>query len=166
MDDERAKRALRATHELYGNVGAMGDLADRLADLASIPSRVAKDVAADLAELVEDGYAEGTDAYGRPFAPLKKRTLLKHGPPPLTHLGIMREDTTVRAGRGAGVVLSAPFPAGIHMTGAGSPSPSDPQEQWGMEARPIFPDGDELPRAWQEAIDARVAAAFEGRRKR
>lgn len=158
---ERALREIRAEHEAYGDLDAMGALAARLDELAKIPSRVARAVAADLEALIEEGYARGRDPYGEPWAPLKKRTLLKHRPPPLTHYGLMREDTHARPRGGAGVVLSAPFPAAIHMTGAGTPSDSDPGEQWGMHARPMFPDRDELPPKWRETIDRRVREAFE-----
>lgn len=142
----------------------MGELADRLGELATVPSRIAADVADDLSGLLEAEFAAGRDPYGNAWAPLKKRTLLKHGPPALTHTGEMRSETRAAPGKGAGVVLVAPFPAGIHQTGAGTPSESDPGEQWGMFARPIFPDGDELPESWQRAIEKRLAAAFGGRR--
>lgn len=153
-----------ASHPEYGDLDAMGGLADILGELATVPSRVAAGVAADLNKLLESEFAGARDAYGNEWAPLKKRTLLKHGPPALTHTGEMRAGTYAAPGKGAGVVLEAPFPAGIHQTGAGTPSTSDPGEQWGMFARPIFPDGEELPPAWEAAIEKRLAAAFGGRR--
>ncbi len=119
-------RAARARHPDYGDIDGMGGLADRLADLASIPSRIARDVADDLNDLMEDGFAAGQDAYGRAWEPLAPRTLRRHGPPPLTHTGEMRSETVARPTAGAGVTLTAPFPAGIHMTGGdscGSPWP-------------------------------------------
>lgn len=156
---ERALREMRAEHEAYQNAD-LGAFVDRLEDLSRIPSRVAAAVAADLSALVEEGYEEGRDPYGTPWAPLKKLTRQKHGPTPLTHHGLMREDTHVRPNAGAGVVMDAPFPAAIHMTGAGYQTDEDPAPQWGMQARPMFPDRDELPRRWREAIDRRVRDAF------
>jgi phage gpG-like protein len=159
MDVERQIRAMRAEHEAYQNAD-LGAFVERLEELATVPSRVARAVAADLQKLVERGYASGKDPYGATWSPLKKRTLQKHGPPPLTFTGIMREDTRVSPRAGAGIVMVAEFPAAIHMTGAGNPSPEDPQPEWGMEARPMFPDRDELPPSWQDAIDRRIAEAF------
>ncbi len=156
---ERAFREMRAEHEAYQNAD-LGLFHDRVSDLAKVPSRVAKAVAADLERLTEEGYARGRDPYGEPWAPLKRRTLRKHKPPPLTHRGLMREDTRAKPRGGAGVVLTAPFPAAIHMTGAGTPDDNDPQEAWGMEARPMFPDGPELPESWVRAIERRVREAF------
>ena len=157
---ERFERDKRADHELYGNPSDMGELSARLAELAKVPSRIAAAVAADLEALLEQGYRRGRNPYGEPWAPLKRRTLAKHRPPPLTHHGLMREDTSVAPRGGAGVVLSAPFPAGIHMTGAGLQTSDDPADEWGMEARPMFPDGEALPASWQKAIDRRVREAF------
>lgn len=149
-----------AEHPLYGALEDMGGLADRLGELAQVPSRIARDVAADLNKLIAQEFTSGRDAYGQPWHPLKKRTLLKHGPPPLTHTGEMRGGTFAKPGQGSGIVLEAPFPAGIHQTGAGTPSEQDPGEQWGMHARPIFPDGDELPKSWEAVIERRLAEAF------
>lgn len=143
-----------ADSALYGRIEDMGDLADRLADLATVPSRVAKDVADDLDALLEDQFDRGVDPYGAKWEDLAPRTLKRHGPPPLTFKGDMRAGTFARAQRGAGISLEAPFPAGIHMTGGDSGN-------WHMPARPMFPVGDALPPKWQEAIDDRLDAAFD-----
>lgn len=131
----------------------MGELVDRLGELAAVPSRIAKDAAADIDALLEEEFDAGVDPYGAAWSPLAERTRKKHGPPPLTEFGDMRAGTHARPAQGAGISLVAPFPAGIHMTGGDA-------GDWHMPARPMLPVGDDLPTKWQAAIDARLDAAF------
>lgn len=153
---------------MRGDIRQMGALADRLDDLASVPSRASKAAAASLTELLAEQFEEGKDPYGDPWAALADRTLEKHDEPSLQAEfggvpGPMASATVARARGGAGIALSSPYAdrrtgtilAPIHQTGA-----AVPERNWEMPARPIFPEGEELPEAWQDAIDDAVEAAF------
>ena len=140
------------------NLRKMGQLADRLGELAQVPSRASRAAAEAINAAVEEQFEEGTDPYGRPWAALAPRTLLKHGEPPLqgefgARPGDMAEGTVARPGRGAGIELSVPFPGAIHQTGASSGN-------WRMPARPILPQRGQLPPKWKAAIDAAMKEAF------
>lgn len=136
-----------------GNLGKMGELADRLGELASVPSRASAGAAEGINAALEEQFASGTDPYGNAWADLAPRTLLKHGPPPLTETGDMRDGTFAKPSRGAGVELTVPFPGGIHQTGA-------KRGNWVMPARKILPEGGELPDTWKAAIDDALDEAF------
>lgn len=136
----------------------MGLLADRLADLAQIPSRAARGAADGINLAIQDQYATGTDAYGRALAPLAERTLEKHGEPALqgefgSRPGDMAEGTLATPGNGAGIEISIPFPGAIHQTGAKNGN-------WRMPARRMLPQGKTMPAAWKAAIDASLKEAF------
>jgi hypothetical protein len=131
-----------------GDISRMGKLADRVADLARVPSRVAARVAGDLRDLIEQEFATGTDPYGRPWAPLAEFTLEKRtqvSEPPLTDTGSMRGALDVRPMRGAGVSITIPHPAEDHQTGWDGPVGSGPE-------RPILPNAG-MPEAWKRAIE-------------
>lgn len=136
-----------------GNLGKMGELADRLGELASIPSRASARAAENINAALEEQFENGTDPYGQSWAPLAERTLLKHGEPALTETGDMRDGTFAKPSRGAGVELTVPFPGGIHQTGA-------KRGNWIMPARKILPEGGALPDAWREGIDEALDEAF------
>lgn len=138
-----------------GDISKMGALADRLADLAAVPSRVSAAVSADLAALVQDEFDAGRDPYGDPWAPLAEATLDRgRTPPPLTDTRRLRDGIRVRPARPAGVRLSVEAPyAAPHQTGWSGRQGSGP-------ARPILPARAELPEEWAEAIDARIEVEF------
>lgn len=144
---------------IKGDMRKMGDLADRLGELASVPSRASRAAADGINEALRDQFEDGVDPYGKAWAPLAPRTLAKHGEPPLQgefgdRPGDMAEGTIARPARGAGIEIEVPFPGGIHQTGA-SAGP------WSMPARKILPEGEELPPAWDEAISEALDEAFE-----
>ena len=148
-----------ATRKSFANVRGMGQLADRLGELASVPSRAAKGAAERINEELVRQFEEGVDPYGKPWEALAPRTLLKHDEPPLQgefgqRPGDMADGTIASPGSGSGVELTVPFPGAIHQTGARKP-PS-----WRMPARKILPDKGTLPESWREAIDASVSEAF------
>jgi len=135
-----------------GDLAAMGHLVDRIADLASVPSRAAPRAARSIATLIEEEFAHGHDPYGDPWAPLAEATLAKgRTPPPLTDTRAMRRGVQVKPQRGAGiaVTIDAAY-APPHQTGWEGPQGSGP-------ARPMLPDRAELPDEWTEAIEAAVA---------
>ena len=114
-----------------------------LRKLAEVPSRAAKAAARELSTLILDGFAAGTDPYGRPWAPLKPYTLAKgRFPPPLTDSGAMRDSIEVRPTSGAGIeiTMGAEY-ATFHQTGTVTMAP-----------RQILPQSGGLPPEWQSAI--------------
>lgn len=129
--------------------GSFAQLADLLGELSTVPSRAAAEAAGELNDLLREQYATGTDPYGRPWAPLRPATLAKgRQPPPLFDTGDMAEGTGARPAQGAGIELNVPFPGGAHQRGSRN-------VPWNTRnpARPILPDEDELPEAWQAAIE-------------
>ncbi len=150
---------------MHGDIRRMGQLADRLDDLATVPSRASKEAAASISLLIAEQFEAGEDPYGDEWAGLAERTRRKHDEPALQAEfggvpGPMAEATVARARGGAGIGLQSPYAddrgrvvAGIHQTGASAPP-------WDMPRRAIFPDGDELPADWIDAIDDAVERAF------
>jgi hypothetical protein len=138
-----------------GDISKMGKLADRIADLASVPSRVSAVVAPQIEALIQDEFDAGTDPYGAPWKPLAPATIATgRTPPPLTHTRAMRDSARVRPMRGAGVgvTINNP-PAAPHQTGWSGPQGSGP-------ARPILPERSELPEGWQDVIEDAARKEF------
>jgi hypothetical protein len=128
----------------------MGHLADNLGKLAGVPSRVSGRIAGEIAELIEEEFAVGTDPYGRAWAPLAQATIDKgREPPPLTETGTMRQSVNVRPMRGAGVAITIDHPAAPHQTGWSGPRGEGP-------ARPVLPDRQELPATYRAAIETAI----------
>ena len=118
-----------------------------LRDLAHVPSQVAKDVSIELNKELQKEYVQGTDPYGKSWAPLKPSTLKKgRRPPPLTDTGKLKSGTRALPlpGAGVAVVVGAPYGA-YHQTGTER-----------MAARPILPDRG-MPPKWREIV-TRVAS--------
>jgi hypothetical protein len=124
-------------------------LAAAMRDLSKVPSQAARAAAADIAGLIEQQYADGTDPYGDAWADLAESTIAKgRTPPPLTDSGVMRAGTDVAPSAGAGITITLGADYAIyHQGGTGS-----------MPARPILPDHD-LPEAWRDMIANAVAEA-------
>jgi hypothetical protein len=134
-----------------GDISRMGKLADRIADLAAVPSRAARRVAESIEELVQEEFDEAHDPYGKPFAPLADATLDKRSgpmPPGLDDKGSMRSSLRVVPMRGAGVSITIDHPAQAHQTGWSGPVGSGP-------ARPLLPSR-KMPEAWKDAIEDAV----------
>jgi hypothetical protein len=135
-----------------GDISQMGHLADRIADLAEVPSRAAKRVSLELVALLQEEFDEGHDPYGTAWKPLVEATLAKRSQtslPPLTDTAKMRASLRVRPMRGAGVAITIDHPAAPHQTGWAGPQGSGP-------ARPILPARSELPADWIDAIEASI----------
>ena len=136
-----------------GDISRMGQLADRLADLAGVPSRAAAKVSRELDALIVEEFDQGADPYGTAWEPLAEATTERgRTPPPLTDTRKMRDSLRVRPLQGAGVGLTIAHPAAPHQTGWRGKQGSGP-------ARPILP-AREMPPLWGEAIEAAVAAEF------
>lgn len=132
----------------------MGQLADRLNDLARIPSRVSAKVAPKIAELIQEEFDDGADPYGTPWEPLAEATLAKgRTPPPLTDTlhspPNMRDTVHVRPMQAAGVKITIDHPAAPHQTGWNGRQGQGP-------ARPPLPARGELPAGWQEVIESEI----------
>ena len=134
-----------------GNIAGMGQLAQRMRDLASVPARSARKVAGRLQELLEDEFSAGADPYGNAWEPLAPVTLEKRSQthePPLTDYGEMRASLLVKPLSGAGVGVTIDHPAEDHQTGWKGSQGEGP-------ARPILPAG-RMPALWREAIEDAV----------
>lgn len=137
-----------------GDISRMGQLADRIADLAEVPSRVAAVVAPELEGLIDDEFTAGHDPYGTAWKPLAEATIEKgRTPPPLTDTRAMRESVAVRPMRAAGVSVQIAHPAAPHQTGWQGKQGSGP-------ARPILPARSELPDAWAIVITDAIEREF------
>lgn len=128
------------------------DLSERLAELEGIPSRVAKEVASGIGALVADEFASGHDAYGRVWSPLLPSTVRrKHGDTRiLRRTDKLSAETRVTPSQRSGVEIVSIYYGGVHQAG-------DPPR---MVARPILPDGADLPKAWETLIQNATDRAF------
>lgn len=137
-----------------GDISQIGQLADRVADLSTVPSRAARGVAFELDGFLQDEFVEGEDPYGVAWEELADATVERgRTPPPLTDSGDMRATAHVRPGAGAGIVMTVTARyAPPHQTGWHGPQGDGP-------ARPMLPDREELPDAWQDAIERHVERA-------
>lgn len=120
------------------------DLADRLAALEGIPSRITTEVAGVIDASLRDQFDSGVNAYGNPWSPLKASTIKrKRGDARiLRRTDALSSETRARPMQGAGIEIAS-LPYGeIHQAG-------DPPR---MVARKILPDGSALPRPWTKAI--------------
>lgn len=131
------------------------NLAERLGELSTVPSRCAARAAEAIGKLIDEEFQQGQDAYGDGWADLSASTLRKgRTPPPLTDTGKLRDAVRVRPLRGSGIEITAITPySGFHQSGTRN-----------MPSRPILPDGTELPDSWQDAIDSAYKAALKGKR--
>lgn len=128
------------------DIGPLAVLADRVRNLASVPSRLAIRVADALPSLFQAEFSAGEDPYGEPWAPLAPATLAngRHHPP-LTDSGTMRSSLTIVPVGPSTIVGSIDHPARPHQTGWSGPQGSGP-------ARPIVPTHG-TPPAWEERIE-------------
>lgn len=128
-----------------GDIGRVGQLAERIGDLARVPSRVAARVSEELEAEIQDEFDAGADPYGAPWAPLADATVDKgRGPPPLTDTEAMRNSLRVAPLASAGVGISIDHPALPHQTGWSGKVGAGP-------ARPILPDRG-MPEAWEDIV--------------
>ena len=132
----------------------MGKLADRVADLANVPSRVASRAAVEIQSLMDEQFNEGRDPYGTAWEPLAESTTDRgRTPPPLTDTRAMRDSLLVRPMAAAGLQITIDHPAAPHQTGWEGKQGKGP-------ARPILPARSELPSEWQGVIEDLVAQEF------
>ncbi len=126
------------------------DLADRLGELAQIPSRITAPVATAINAELHRQFEDGVDPYGRPWAKLADSTVARKGHDTiLVDDGALATETRALPMGGAGIELVSNEVGGYHQSGTSR-----------MPRRPILPDGSSLPKAWQAAIAEEYAAAF------
>ena len=136
-----------------GDISQMGQLAERVADLAGVPSRAAAKVAHEIERLIVEEFDQGADPYGTAWKPLAQATLDQgRTPPPLTDTRAMRDSLRVKPLARAGVGITIAHPAAPHQTGWHGKQGSGP-------ARPILP-AREMPPLWAEVIESAVDAEF------
>lgn len=131
---------------LTGDFRGFDQLEKHLASLAQVPAQASREVAKELTTLLQQEFKQGTDPYGKRWAPLKPSTL-KSGrhPPPLTATGALRDGTKATPMVGAGVQIEVGEPYGVfHQYGT-----------YKMAARPILPSG-VMPKAWTAIVKAAV----------
>jgi phage gpG-like protein len=127
------------------------DLADRLAELEWIPSRIASEVAGAINESIADQFSAGHDPYGKPWAPLLPSTVRRKGGDRriLRRTDVLSSETVAKPTSGAGIEISSVDYGQFHQTGTKR-----------MVARKILPDGAELPATWSKAIEEATERAF------
>jgi phage gpG-like protein len=128
------------------------------AELARVPSKVARKVATGISAEIQKNFDLGLDVYGRPWAPLAPATLRKgRTPPPLTDTGAGRESIEVKPTRGAGIGIKVGTRyMRFHQSGAS-------KGNWRLPIRMFLPTN-VLPKAWRkiyvEALAEMTAAAL------
>lgn len=126
------------------------DLADRLAELQDIPSRIAGEVASGITEGLRQQFDASTDPYGQAWKPLRPQTIKRKGGDSriLRREDVLSSETIARPTAGAGIEITSVAYGQFHQNGTQH-----------MVSRKVLPDGDELPEAWQDLIDAAATAA-------
>lgn len=127
------------------------DLADTLAELEGIPSRITSEVADSINEDLRAQFDAGLDPYGAAWAPLLPSTVRRKAGDRriLRQTDTLRDETIARPTSGAGIEITSVEYGGYHQ----GPTAD-------RVARPILPQEGELPKAWQEAIGDASSKAF------
>ncbi len=133
-------------------MAGFSDLADRLAELEGIPSRITREVADAINVEIEGQFANGHNAYGNPWAPLLPSTVKrkKGDRRILRRTDALSSETRATPTSGAGIEITSLDYGGVHQTG----------DLPRMVARKILPDGSALPRPWTKAIEDATDRAF------
>ncbi len=133
-----------------GSLDKLGKLMTNLSKLASVPSRASGSVAAEIARLIDQQFASGTDPNGRPWAKLMPSTVKrKRGNTRiLVRTGDMRKGVRVTPMSGGGVSITLAGYGGFHQSGTKN-----------MVIRMILP-GATFPKTWRIAIEKSVRDAY------
>jgi hypothetical protein len=128
---------------LTGSPAQIGQIRRTLEKLARVPAAASPILAKKLQARIDAQFANGTDSYGKAWAPTKKGN---H--PPLTETGALRGSAQVKPLPGAGVSIEvSDFKAPFHQGGTSR-----------MPARPILPTAGP-PATWNADIKAAVEEA-------
>lgn len=131
-------------------MSGFADLADRLAELEDIPSRIAGEVADAITEDLRQQFDQGVDPYGAPWRPLLPSTVRrKRGDARILRRGdTLSSSTVAKATSGAGIEITSLDYGGVHQAGET------------LAKRAILPDGDDLPPAWLNHIETATDKTF------
>lgn len=122
----------------------LGQLADRLADMASVPSRAAKGASERIVALIEEEFAGQHDPYGKPWKAHAEATVERWGEHPIHDLtGDEKSGVEVRPMAGAGIAVTF----------------DTDYTKFNEATRPILPQGNALPASWDAAIGEACAEA-------
>lgn len=137
-------------------IAQLDALAEALDDLATVPSRAANAGAQRINALIADQFSGGHDPYGEAWADLEESTIKRKGGDAriLIRSGALADQTRALPARGAGIEITTLSYGAFHQLGFRVGTAKVP-------ARPILPYGDELPEAWERAIDEEIDRAFE-----
>lgn len=131
-------------------MSGFADLQDRLAELEGIHSRIAGEIADGITEEIRRQFDAGVDPYGDAWAALLPSTLKRKGGDAriLRRTDVLSSETIARPTQGAGIEITSVDYGSYHQCGTVH-----------MDARPILPDGDALPEAWEDVIDTAYTRA-------
>jgi phage gpG-like protein len=126
-------------------------LAETLAELEGIPSRIAGEVAEKITEELREQFDRGVDPYGTPWAPLLPSTVRRKGGDTriLRRADALSSETVASPTSGAGIEITSVAYGQFHQLGTKH-----------MTERKVLPDSGELPPAWQEIIQTATDNAF------
>jgi hypothetical protein len=132
-------------------MAGFADLADRLSELEDLPSRITREVADEITEEIRTQFDAGTDPYGAPWAPLLPQTVRRKAGDRriLRRTDALSSQTVARPTSGSGIEITSLEYGQRHQGGTKH-----------MVARPVLPDGAELPESWQEIIETATEKAF------
>lgn len=126
-------------------------LMDHVADLARVPSRIAKPISEKFNAEIQLEFAQGSDPYGFPWKPLAPYTIRKKGHDLIMiQTGETQKLTLAQPLGGAGIELVSTKKAGWNMDAHGN-----------RPARPVLPHRKELPERWQAIIEAEWKREFQ-----
>ncbi len=119
-------------------------LAERLDELSGLPSRITRPVADGINDQIARQFTSGCDPYGDPWEPLLPQTVRRKGGDTriLVRTGALASLTVAKPMAGAGIEIESEDYGQFHQGGTVH-----------MDARPILPDGAELPDEWQDIIE-------------
>ncbi len=132
-------------------MSGFSDLADRLAQLVGLPSRIVGEVADGINTELRSEFESGANAYGNAWAPLLPQTVArKRGDSrPLRRTDGLMNQTVARPTSGAGIDITSLDFGTFHQGGTVH-----------MVPRKILPDGSAQPPSWQRVIETAKANAF------
>ena len=125
---------------------ALNDAVAKIEAYGSAPTKIAQVAAGKIASIVDEQFALQVDANGNPWAAHEPSTVERWGEHPILDLtGAMMGGAQVTA-NGSTIEVRVDDPAGYHQSGTRN-----------MAARPIVPEGSDLPPAYEVALQQAAA---------
>lgn len=132
-----------------GSVSGLMGFEQSIRRLSTVPAKVAEKGAERIADLIDQQFASGTDAYGGAWAPHKESTVRRWGEHGILELtGATRGEVDVHPMGGSGIAIELGDLAALHQNGTSR-----------MPARPILPRG-AFPATWRDALEQAAAESF------